>query len=105
MAKAEKFTYKKQPAGRGLVSVGNPHSTTEIKHNKKVVGHITGPNWQSPDNLWRVRLVVLDEKEHCIWKWVTLKKTFSTEPDARVFLNQHAAELVAMGLYHFDDEV
>jgi len=49
--------------------------------------------------------VVLDEREHCNWKWITLKKTFDTEPDARVFLNQHAAGLVAMGLHHFDDEV
>lgn len=105
MAKAEKFTYKKQPTERGLASVGNPHPDTEIKHDKKVVGPITGPNWQSPDNLWRVRLVVLDEREHCNWKWITLKKTFDTEPDARVFLNQHAAGLVAMGLHHFDDEV
>lgn len=98
MSKAEKFTYKKQPTERGLAGVGNPNSDTDIKHDKKVVGMIVGPNWQSPDNLWRVRLVVLDEKEHCGWKWITLKKTFDTEPDARVFLNQHVTALVAKGL-------
>jgi len=35
MAKAEKFTYKKQPTERGLASVGNPTPTRRSNTTRK----------------------------------------------------------------------
>lgn len=100
---ANKFTFKKQPRETGLAGVGNPHPDTYIKHNKKVVGCISSPNWRTPDNKWRIRLTVKDENDHCDWKWISLKKTFDTEPEAREFLNKHIDALLAKNL-HYDEE-
>lgn len=114
MAKKEKFTFKKQPRETGLAAVGNPNPNTDIKHDKKIVGYIASPNWQTPDNQWRIRLMVEDVGDLEVgdglrmpssgWKWITLKKTFNTEPEARDFLNKHVDAILAKGLYHDDEE-
>ena len=108
MAKKQKFTFKKQPRETGLASVGNPHPDTDIKHNKKLVGYISSPNWSSPDNKWRIRLTVKksepDDNPNCDWKWIVLKKTFDTEPEAREFLNANVVEILDKNLHHDEDE-
>ena len=109
MAKA-KFTFKKQKKETGLAAVGNPHPDTTIKHNKEGVGHISAPAWNTKDNKWRIRLMVEQEAKEddpCNWKWVTLKATFDTEPEARAFIQKHAEGILEKGLYHdpdYDDE-
>lgn len=65
----EKFTFKKEPRETGLAGVGNPNPDTRIKHNKKVVGCITGPNWMSKDNKWTVRFQVDEKEEGKGWRW------------------------------------
>ena len=98
---AKKFTFKKQPRETGLAAVGNPHPDTDIKHNKMLVGTISAPHWQSPDNLWRIRFMVAEEggdNPNCDWKWIQLKKKFDSEPEAREFLKERAEQI----LEHYD---
>lgn len=104
---ATKFTFKKEPRETGLASVGNPNPDTQIKLDKKRVGTIRGPSWSSKDNLWRVMFVVkTDEPEHkhCGWKWVTLKKKFETEPEARLFVNEHFEKMLSLKLHKFEED-
>lgn len=99
------FTFKKEPCETGLAGVGNPNPSTIIKLKKRQVGSINGPNWNSDDDKWHVRLIIKDEKEeYCGWKWVKLKVTFDDEPSARVYLNEHHERIMALNLHQLDDE-
>lgn len=106
--KKEKFTFKKHPRETGLAAVGNPHPNTDIKHNKRLVGVIDAPNWSSTDDQWRIRLMKKktepDDNPNSDWKWIRLKKTFDSEPEAREFLNQNVDQLLSWNLHHDDDE-
>jgi hypothetical protein len=107
MAKAKKFTFKKEKRETGLASIGAGDPPTDIKLEKKIVGTIVGPTWRSEDNLWRVRLMKKsDAPEDHGWKWTTLKATFENEPAARVYLNENFDRVVALGLHQeepYDD--
>jgi hypothetical protein len=92
--KPRKFTFKRQPAETGLRSVGNPYPNVDIKLNKTVVGYIDAPYWQTADNLWRVRLKVVDVNQLSGWRWITLKQTFENEDKARKFLQLHTEEIL-----------
>lgn len=113
MAKKEKFTFKKEPRETGLRSVGYPNPNTVIKHNKKVVGMIYGPSWQTKDHKWHVDLTVIkkekDDNPNCDCKRVSLirislKRAFNSEPEARIWLNENCDRLLALNLYHDDEE-
>ena len=56
-----KFTFKKQPRETGLRAVGKPYPDTDIKVNKKRVGYISAPNWQTKSYAWLVRFAVKKE--------------------------------------------
>jgi hypothetical protein len=96
------FTFKKEPKETGLAAVGNPNSNTQIKLNKKQVGYIAGPSWLSKDNLWHVKFAVSEGKS---FKWVTLKASFETEPEARVYLTTNFERITkTFSLHSFEDD-
>jgi hypothetical protein len=95
---ATNFTFKKEARETGLASVGNPNPNTVIKLNKLEVGYIAGPNWQSKDSLWRVRLMK-KKKEGEGWEWTTLAAKFEDEPAARAYLKENFARVCALGLH------
>lgn len=84
-----KLSFKKQPKTTGRAGIGHPYSSTDILGDKKDVGIIVAPNWQTKDNLWRVRFVVEknevynDGNKNCPWMWVGVKARFETEAEAR----------------------
>lgn len=101
-----KFTFKKQPAETGLRAVGNPYQSTDIKVNKKIVGHIAAPNWRSKDYVWKIRFAVKREPTSdnpCRFKRISFKKTFDEESDARQWIKDHAEGLSDLDLYYFED--
>ena len=98
---AKKFTFKKEKRETGLAGVGNPNPDTQIKLDKKQVGIIVGPNWNTEDHKWRVRFAVKDENN---FTWKTLKMRFDDEPSARIFVNQHIEALLNWNLHSFEDE-
>jgi len=98
---ANKFTFKKEKKETGLASVGNTNPNTVIKLNKLEVGFIYGPNWQSKDNLWGVRLMKKGLEND--WQWTKLKAKFDNEPAAREFLNQNFQKIVDIGLHQEND--
>jgi hypothetical protein len=95
------FTFKKQPKETGLSSVGNPYPNTDIKYNKKVVGHIVAPNWMSKDDVWKIRFMQKDEKN---WHWITIQQQFGSEPEAREWIRANAERILKLGLYQEDQE-
>lgn len=101
-----KFTFKKEKSETGLRAVGNPYPDTLIRISKgKHVGSIVAPNWQTEDNLWRIRLLVKDDDSNAGFRWVRLVAKFETEPEARAFLNSKYAELRAKyDLYEMEDD-
>ena len=94
----KKFTFRKDPRETGLAGVGNPYPNTNIKWEKKVVGCISAPSWNTTDNKWGIRLMVKKD-ERPGWAWVRLKARFDTEPEAREFLNENVEKLVVIGLH------
>ena len=104
-----KITFKKDSPATGLSSVGSPNPDTNIKVDKLVVGTIAAPNWQTKDNLWSVRLTVAKEKtedDPAPFRWITMKKRFASEPEAREFVRGHLASIVGgrnLELYQFPD--
>lgn len=84
-----KFTFKKDKAETGLAAVGNSHPDTNIKVSGLVVGYIAAPNWRTESNHWKVRLAIAKERtkeDPAPFKWITLKKRFDSEPEAREFI-------------------
>lgn len=95
------LSFKKEARKTGLAGVGYPHPSTIIKFNKRECGRIAAPNWQTKDSLWRVRLAKVEGSR---FKWVTLKKTFATEPEARGWLKENWQKITEqIELYLFED--
>lgn len=92
-----KITFKKEKPLTGLAAVGSPKASTDIKVDKLVVGVIAAPSWQTKDDLWSVKLAVAKEKtekDPAPFKWVTMKKRFASELEARAFVEQNLANIV-----------
>lgn len=92
-----KFTFKKHPRTTGLAAIGYIHQSVDIKLQKKVVGEISAPDWQTKDNKWTVRLTV--EGSHpsntnCPWRWVNIRSRFDTEEAARDFVKVHLEKIL-----------
>lgn len=83
----QRFTFKRRPIETGLAGVGRSRHDVDIKLNKKVVGIIYAPTWQTEDGLYRISLTVKDETGKCPWRWVRLKARFPDEESARDWLN------------------
>lgn len=91
--KTKKFTFKKRPKNTGLSGVGYPYPDTYIKLDKKYVGYISAPNWQTKDNLWRVRFMKKKEitkADPSPFSWTSLSKVFETEQEAREFIKRNS---------------
>lgn len=92
-----KFTFKKH------IAVGRYRSfeldQTDIKIKRKEVGLIA----QERNNGYCIRFTIVDEASATGWKWITLKRRFSDEGEARAFLNEHInAILRKYDLFHHD---
>ena len=98
-----KFTFKRHPYLTGLQSVANPYPAVDIKLNKKIIGFIVPPNALGSEN-WYVwfRLKNEDKKSNCTFRNVKLKGEWSTEEEARAYLQKHASALIAE--FHFVPE-
>jgi hypothetical protein len=74
-----KLSFKKGGRNTGLYAIGTPYNSTEIKINKKIVGQILPPSWDSKHNDWRVMLMIIkkdileDGNKNCVWKNITFK--------------------------------
>lgn len=93
----DKFTFKKEPPATGLYAVGHPYRSVHIKHNKLIVGQIMAPYWATKDQKWAVRFTVGSENG---WYWSEISERFDDAEAARKYVNKHAEEIVAWGLYH-----
>jgi len=91
--KTPKFTFRRQPREIGLAAVARPYPQVDIKLRGEIVGAISPPNAYSKDNDWRVRFMVVSEKEKCGWAWVALKAGFASEKEARAFVLENNARL------------
>ena len=101
-----KFTFKKQKEETGLSAVGYPYPDVDIKANKKVVGYISAPNWQTKGHKWKVRFAMKKESTTASpadFKWVFAKKVFGSEADARQWIKENTEELSNLDLYYFED--
>lgn len=88
----KKFTFKtNKPTGRFRCFGTASHT---IKYNKIDVGRIV-------DKEWKVKFMVVksdileDGNPNCKWKWITLKKEFTSLDEAKIFLNDHVTEILA----------
>lgn len=76
---------------------------TDIKIKRKVVGYIS----ENRDMIYRVGFAIKKEKtteDPAPFKWRFLKKTFSSEQEARDFVNKKFTEIIeTFDLYHFPD--
>lgn len=88
--KTKKLTFRREKAETGLSAVGFPYASVEIKRNKRVVGRISAPNWQTRDSKWGVGFVVVQpDPENCGFAWVFLKLRHDTEALAREWVLRH----------------
>lgn len=103
-----KVTFKKEPRMPGLMGVGFPYQSVNIKINKKAVGVIHAPNWQSKDSLWGVSFSVMkaepDDNPNCNWKWIHLKKRFADEETARGWVKSNIEEVAGKYTFYYMDE-
>ncbi len=91
--KPAKFTFRRQPREIGLAAVAHPYPQVDIKLRGEIVGAIIPPNAYSKDSNWRVRFMVVSEKEKCGWVWVAVKARFASEEEARAFVLENNARL------------
>ena len=101
-----RITFKKDAPATGLAT-GRPD--TKIKVDKLVVGYIAAPSWRTKDNLWSIHLAVVKEKtedDPAPFRWIVVKKRFSSEPEAREFVKGHLSSIVGernLELHQFPD--
>jgi len=96
-----KFTFKKS-IRTGKFSCFELHNTA-IKIKRKTVGNIC----ERRDRIYEVRFAIKQlrtEKDPAPFRWLTLKKKCSSEPEAREFLREYGEEIQEKyDLYHFED--
>jgi hypothetical protein len=103
-----RLSFKKNKRETGRVGIGYPYPSTDIKVDRKVVGHIIPPTWQTKNNTWSIQIAVEKDDIHsdgnanCPWRWVFLKLEFDEEKDAREYLKNHTEGLFSLPLHYFD---
>lgn len=102
--KRERFTFKKGERETGLAAMVYRPST-DIKYKKKKVGSIRPPSCMDKEHVHRVMLMVNSNEDNGGWHWVTLKKRFESEQDARDYLRQEDVvnRLLKLNLHSFED--
>lgn len=95
--KGSSFTFKTtNPSGR-FGWLDKPHH--DIKVNKKVVGSIVEPTRDSINRAFKVKFMIVkkdimeDRNPNCDWKWMTLKKDFTSVDEAKEFVNKYFNEI------------
>mgnify|MGYP001209749439 CR=1 FL=1 len=91
---AKKFTFKYQPHITGLAGVGNPLRSVDIKFDGEICGVISAPNWQTKDNLYRIRLTVKKPGDSSKWKWIQLKFKSENEKEVRSWLKENTTRIL-----------
>jgi len=102
------ITFKKHPAQTGLSGVGYPYQSVDIKIKKKRFGIINAPNWQTEGNVWKIMIAIKkpepDDNPNCDWKWITFKKDFEDETQARTYIQESIVGIMKkFELHYFDD--
>ena len=98
-----KFTFKKS------ISTGRYRSfeldSTTIKIKRKMVGNIC--QTRRDERVYEIRFAIKrlrTEKDPAPFKWITLKKKCTSEPEAKEFLRKYEKEIQEKyDLYHFED--
>ena len=107
MMKKFNISFKKCKPETGLASIGYPFPNTNIKVNKKQVGYITAPTWQTKDDKWGIHLAIIKKSTKaspCPWKWVSIKRRFDTEPEARIWIKENLERIAEKYKLHFFEE-
>jgi hypothetical protein len=103
--KKDTLTFKKQTrktGGTGLLSVGYPNRSVNIKLDGEVVGTIVAPNWKTEGYYWRILFAVGKEKtpsDPSPFKWVSVNSSFDDEQSARQWVKDNAATILSWGLH------
>jgi hypothetical protein len=105
-----KLSFKKGERKTGLMAVGNPYSSSDIKINKKTIGRIMPPSWNSKDNGWKIQLMIIkkdimeDKNPNCVWRNITFKNQpfCEKEEDARVWLRDNIEGIVKVWDIYID---
>lgn len=99
MEKIKNPGFRKETPETGLRAIANPYPGTDITWGREgVVGRISPPSARAlgGSDTWGIRFIVEKEptvEDPCDWKWVALKKTFETEPEARAWVRENWAAI------------
>jgi hypothetical protein len=100
------FTFKKGTKSTGLASVGAGTPSTTIKYAGKECGCIVfNDSWGSPHGGIKIRLMFEGagkDNPNCPWRWVTVKKTFGSEEDAREYMQVTGRQFLEHLHFHND---
>ena len=100
-----KVSFKKQPKARGLSGVGYPYPQVDIKIDKKIMGIIYPPTWQTLDKKWTVAFRVLKEETegnpNCVWKTIVVNRKFDTEDECRKFVVENIEAFSKKYVFYF----
>jgi hypothetical protein len=96
--KPNKFTFKNEARSRGLASIGEGTPSVHIRYAGVDVGFIHfNDHWNSNRDLGiKIGLMVprdITPDCSCKWKWITLKRKFTSGDEAKTFLNEKFAEI------------
>lgn len=104
MSKIKKFTFKNQPAERGLAAVGHGTPDADIKHNGKIVGWISPTSYHQKE--CRALFFVKNEPTHddpCDFRVVRLVHTTQKVSEMKEWLKENTESLVSkLDLFYKD---
>jgi len=104
-----RISFKKQPRETGLANAANPWPTTDIKVNKKIVGHIKPPTWMSDNKRWEINISIEGSEPNnpnCSWRWISPKYKPDNESEGREWVKKHLENFLTknnLQLHYFDD--
>ena len=110
----EKFniSFKRYAALTGRAAVGYSHQSVVVKVNKKEVGTINAPNWNTKDNYWRIRIafekvdINSDGNPNSTWNLWKIGGLYENEDAARQYLKENLKQVIediGLNLHFFDD--
>ena len=103
-----KVTFKKHAQMTGLAGIGYSHPNVDIKINKKIIGEIVGPTWQTPDGKWGISFCVMkkepDDNPNCDWKNISLKARLDSEEDARKFVEEYIDQISERYTFYYQED-
>jgi hypothetical protein len=103
-----KVTFKKYDKPTGLAAIGYGERSVDIKIDKKLVGTIYAPNWQSEDPTWGISFMVMktepDDNPNSDWKSIRLRAKFASENDAREFIKSNIDRIAEKYTLHYEGE-